>query len=148
MPIDQAITKLADKVRDLKPLIDSEVGTKTAFITPFINDVLGYDVSDPREVVPEYTAGTGERVDYAIKSGADIRILLLCTKINEPLTREKTAELARCFNASNANFGILANGESYEIYTRRSDSQLMDGRPVLNLNLSRWTSAPSPTWKN
>lgn len=136
MPIDQAITKLADKVRDLKPLIDSEVGTKTAFITPFINDVLGYDVSDPREVVPEYTAGTGERVDYAIKSGADIRILLLCTKINEPLTREKTAELARCFNASNANFGILANGESYEIYTRRSDSQLMDGRPVLNLNLS------------
>ena len=75
MSIDQAVYALAAKVRELKPIIETEEATKTAFIIPFISTVLGYDVTDPREVIPEYTADIGikkgEKVDFAIKSGND-----------------------------------------------------------------------------
>lgn len=89
MSISQAIEALAVKVRELKPIIETEEATKTAFILPFISTVLGYDTSDPREVIPEYTADIGikkgEKVDYAIKSGDDFRFLIECKKIGEPL---------------------------------------------------------------
>lgn len=59
MSIDQAVHALAAKVRELKSIIETEEATKTAFIIPFISTVLGYDVTDPREVIPEYTADVG-----------------------------------------------------------------------------------------
>lgn len=59
MSIEQAITSLSARVRELKPIIETEEATKTALIIPFISNVLGYDVTDPREVIPEYTADVG-----------------------------------------------------------------------------------------
>ena len=50
----------------------TEEAAKTALVMPFIQ-ALGYDVFNPSEVIPEYTAdvGTkkGEKVDYAICHG-------------------------------------------------------------------------------
>ena len=66
MSISQAIEALAVKVQELKPIIETEEATKTAFILPFISTVLGYDTSDPREVIPEYTA------DIGIKKGEKV----------------------------------------------------------------------------
>lgn len=68
MSIDQAVQSLAAKVRELKPIIETEEATKTAFIIPFISTVLGYDVTDPREVIPEYTA------DVGVKKGRKSRL--------------------------------------------------------------------------
>jgi len=49
--------------------LETEEATKNALVMPFIG-TLGYNVFDPTEVVPEFTAdfGTkkGEKVDYAI----------------------------------------------------------------------------------
>ena len=88
MSIAQSIETLAAKVKDLKPIIETEEATKTAFIIPFISTVLGYDATDPREVIPEYTADIGvkkgEKVDFAIKAGEDFRFLIECKKIGEP----------------------------------------------------------------
>ena len=67
--------ELVDRIRELSNQasrqlehISSEEATKISFVMPFIQ-ALGYNVFDPREVVPEFTAdvGTkkGERVDYA-----------------------------------------------------------------------------------
>ena len=41
MSLDQAVANLARKVRDLKPIIETEEATKTAFIIPFISEILG-----------------------------------------------------------------------------------------------------------
>ena len=35
--------------------VQTEEATKTALVLPFIADVLGYNVFDPTEVVPEFT---------------------------------------------------------------------------------------------
>ncbi len=62
--------------------ITTEEATKTALVLPFIN-ALGYNVFDPTEVVPEFTCDVsltglkkGERVDYAIKRGNEVLMLI------------------------------------------------------------------------
>lgn len=121
MSIDQTIQNLAARVRELKPIIETEEATKTAFVIPFINDVLGHDVTDPREVIPEYTADIGrkkgEKVDFAIKSGNDFRFLIECKKIGEPLHLDHATQLIRYFNVTDTDFAILTNGEVYEFYS-------------------------------
>ena len=65
-----------DRIRDLASVAPkqleyclTEEATKTALVMPFIN-ALGYNVFDPREVVPEFIADIGikkgEKIDYAI----------------------------------------------------------------------------------
>jgi len=53
MEFEEAIKSVAAKVTDLKDTIENEEATKTAFIMPFIGQVLGYDVFNPTEVVPD-----------------------------------------------------------------------------------------------
>ena len=64
------------KIRELVALIDknkdkvaNEQATKWALVIPFFK-VLGYDITDPDEIIPEYTADVGdkrgEKVDFAI----------------------------------------------------------------------------------
>jgi len=78
--IDQ-IREMAEKVLDIKDELETEEATKNALVMPFIR-LLGYDVFDPREVVPEFTAdiGTkrGEKVDYAIMKDGQPIILIEC----------------------------------------------------------------------
>ena len=78
---------LADRIREVSGRIvkridpvKTEEATKTAMVLPFITHVLGFNVFDPEEVVPEFTAdvGTkkGEKVDYAIiVNGAPIMLI-------------------------------------------------------------------------
>ncbi|MDN5720633.1 MAG: type I restriction enzyme HsdR N-terminal domain-containing protein [Corynebacterium sp.] len=140
MAIDQAISALATKVRELKPIIETEEATKTAFIIPFISNVLGYDVTDPREVIPEYTADIGkkkgEKVDFAIKSGDDFRFLIECKKIGEPLDLSHATQLVRYFNVTDTEFAILTNGEVYQFYAQLDAVNRMDEKPFMTLDLS------------
>ncbi|APG82385.1 type I restriction enzyme HsdR N-terminal domain-containing protein [Corynebacterium pseudotuberculosis] len=140
MSISQAVEDLARRVRELKPIIETEEATKTAFIIPFISNVLGYDVTDPREVIPEYTADIGvkkgEKVDFAIKSGEDFRFLIECKKIGEPLNLNHANQLIRYFNVTDTEFAILTNGEVYEFYTQLDAINRMDEKPFMTLNLS------------
>lgn len=140
MSITQAIQDLAARVRELKPIIETEEATKTAFIIPFISNVLGYDVTDPREVIPEYTADVGvkrgEKVDFAIKSGDDFRFLIECKKIGEPLNLGHANQLIRYFNVTDTEFAILTNGEVYEFYAQLDAMNRMDEKPFMTLDLA------------
>lgn len=66
----ESLNALAAKIRQQASSIATEEATKNAFVMPFIKNVLGYDVFDPTEVVPEFICdvGTkkGEKIDYAI----------------------------------------------------------------------------------
>jgi hypothetical protein len=120
MAIEYSITKLAEKVRNLKPLMNSEAATKSIFISTFISDVLGYDIRDPREVTPDFPIALGEKADFAIRSGDDLRVLINCMKINDSLLPEKAQELMHLMQKGNADYGILSNGEHFEVYAGSS----------------------------
>lgn len=90
MEFEEAIKSVAAKVSDLKDSIETEEATKTAFIMPFIGQVLGYDVFNPTEVVPEFTADVGvkkgEKVDYALVLDGQVQILIECKKVGAQLS--------------------------------------------------------------
>ena len=70
MEFYESLNSLAAKIRSQAQNITTEEATKNAFVMPFIKSVLGYDVFDPTEVLPEFVCdvGTkkGEKIDYAI----------------------------------------------------------------------------------
>lgn len=79
MEFQEKLASLAAKIRQQKSVIQTEEATKNAFVMPFIQSVLGYDVFDPTEVVPEFVCdvGTkkGEKIDYAILKDGQIQVL-------------------------------------------------------------------------
>lgn len=87
MEFSEALKALASKVQNQQDAIRTEEATKNAFIMPFISTVLGYDVFNPLEVIPEFTADVGikkgEKIDYAIMHGGVVQILIECKKSSE-----------------------------------------------------------------
>jgi predicted type IV restriction endonuclease len=53
----------------------NEEATKTAFIQPFLRDVLGWDVANRDEVSPEERVSRG-RVDYGLKIEGQTKIFV------------------------------------------------------------------------
>lgn len=120
------------------PKLETEEATKNALIMPFLG-ALGYDVFDPSEVVPEFTAdvGTkkGEKVDYAIKRGDEVIILIEAKKASEPLSTNHSGQLYRYFSVTKARIAILTNGIHYQFFSDLEEPNKMDTKPFLELNI-------------
>ena len=138
MAFEERLAGLAAKIRQQKDLISTEEATKTAFVMPFIQSVLGYDVFDPHEVVPEFISdvGTkkGEKIDYAIMKDGDIQILIEAKKIGEPLHINHASQLFRYFHVTTARISILTNGQVYRFYTDLGAPNKMDEKPFLEFD--------------
>lgn len=139
MEFAEKINSLSLKIRQQGASIQTEEATKNAFVMPFIHTVLGYDVFDPTEVIPEYICdvGTkkGEKIDYAILKAGEIQILIECKKIGEPLTLNNAGQLFRYFHVTSARIAILTNGQVYKFFTDLDAPNKMDEKPFLELDL-------------
>lgn len=139
MEFYENLNSLAAKIRQQGANITTEEATKNAFVMPFIKNVLGYDVFDPSEVVPEFVCdvGTkkGEKIDYAIFKEGHVQILIECKKIGEPLNVNHASQLFRYFHVTTARISILTNGRVYKFFTDLEASNKMDEKPFLELDL-------------
>ncbi|MFJ1765285.1 type I restriction endonuclease [Amycolatopsis sp. NPDC088138] len=140
MDIAERAQALALKIRKHKDGIETEEATKNAFVMPFISTVLGYDVFNPAEVIPEFTAdvGTkrGEKIDYAIVHNGQVQVLVEAKKINDPLRIEHASQLFRYFAVTNARIAVLTNGQVYQFYTDLDAPNRMDAKPFLVMDFS------------
>ena len=138
MDFIEEIRNLSTKIEKHKDVIQNEEMTKTAFVMPFIN-LLGYDVSDPTEVVPEFTADfgarQGEKVDYAIFKDDEVIMIVECKKFGTDLSDTHTAQLFRYFSVTPARIAILTDGALYWFYTDLEKSNIMDTKPFLEFNM-------------
>lgn len=134
--IDQ-LKQFSKRVESLKDSLQTEEATKTALIMPFFS-MLGYDVFNPQEFVPEFTADVGikkgEKVDYAILKDGEPVILVECKSITENLDRHDS-QLFRYFGTTSAKFAILTNGQYYRFYTDLDNPNKMDEDPFLTINI-------------
>ena len=77
--------------------LETEEATKNALVMPFISQVLGYDVFDPEEVVPEFVADLGlkkgEKIDYAIMREGRVNILIEVKKVGAELSLAHASQL-------------------------------------------------------
>lgn len=131
------IKNISKRVEQLRDTLETEEATKTSLIMPFFQ-ALGYDVFNPFEFVPEYTADVGikkgEKVDYAIVINDELQILIEVKAINEKLTKHDS-QLFRYFTTTSAKFSILTNGQKYEFYTDLDQPNKMDFLPFLTIDL-------------
>ncbi|MBS1207750.1 MAG: hypothetical protein H6R19_148 [Proteobacteria bacterium] len=139
MEVIDKLNSLSTKIRQQAAAIKTEEATKNAFVMPFISNILGYDVFDPSEVMPEYVCdvGTkkGEKIDYAIFKDGEIQILVECKKIGESLNINHASQLFRYFHVTNARISILTNGQVYKFFTDLDAPNKMDEKPFLELDL-------------
>lgn len=139
MDFAELLAAMATKVRNQRDAIQTEEATKNAFVMPFISSILGYDVFNPLEVVPEFTADVGikrgEKIDYAIMRNGEVQMLIECKKSTEPLKIEHASQLFRYFAVTNARIAVLTNGETYQFYTDLDAPNRMDEKPFLVLDL-------------
>lgn len=135
--IDQ-IKQFSTRIEKMKDSIQTEEATKTSMIMPFFQ-MLGYDVFNPLEFVPEYTADVGikkgEKVDYAIMDEEQNPLILIEAKCHDEDLGKHGSQLFRYFGTTSAKFGILTNGIIYRFYTDLESPNKMDDRPFLEFNL-------------
>lgn len=138
MELIDSIRQISKVYTERKDIIQTEEATKTALIMPFIT-ALGYNVFDPTEVIPEFTADVGikkgEKVDYAIIRDGKPIMLIEAKWSGEELDVSKESQLMRYFNATPAKIGILTNGHEYRFYTDLDQDNIMDMMPFLQFSI-------------
>lgn len=132
------LEQLYSRVESLKNQINTEEATKNAFIMPFLQ-ILGYDVFNPTEVVPEYVAdiGTkkGEKVDYVIKKDEQVILIVECKHWKEDVDAYNS-QLHRYYHVTDTRFAIITNGIIYNFFTDLEKPNVMDNNPFLTVNLA------------
>jgi len=147
MEFKEKVMELVARIESLGEL-QTEEATKNALVMPFLSQVLGYDVFNPKEVIPEFTADTGtkkgEKVDYAISHDGDLQILIEAKKYGDSLSLKHASQLYRYFSVTNARIAILTNGTQYLFYSDLDDANRMDERPFLEVDLANLDEAVIP----
>lgn len=137
---EERLVALATKIKTQRDSIKTEEATKNAFVMPFISTILGYDVFNPLEVVPEFIADVGvkkgEKIDYAIMRDGEVQILIECKASIGLLRIEHASQLYRYFSVTKARIAVLTNGEIYQFFTDLDAPNRMDEKPFLVLDMA------------
>ncbi len=144
MPLEDDLRIIANRLPEVRNHLETEEATKNALIMPFIR-ALGYDVFDPTEVIPEFTADvgnrSGEKVDYAIVHDGAPVILFECKAAGIPLNDQHLNQLTRYFTTTPARIGVLTNGISYRFYADLVRLNMMDTKPFLEIDMENLDDA-------
>jgi len=133
------IAELAKQAVGRVQTVKTEEATKNGLVMPFIR-ALGYDVFNPTEVVPEFTADIGERkgekVDYAIlKDGRPI-VLFECKLVGADLDNRHATQLQRYFHGvPDVKFGVLTDGVRYRFFSDLDRANVLDRKPFFEFDL-------------
>lgn len=133
-----ALKALSVRIPEQKETVKTEEATKMFFVVPFFQ-ILGYNVFNPFEFIPEYTADiqlkNGDKVDYAIKLEDELVILIEAKHWEENLDNH-VGQLNKYFMSTSAKFGILTNGIEYRFYTDLDELNKMDRKPFLSFKIT------------
>jgi hypothetical protein len=138
MDFSESLHSLTDRVQKVKNGLTTEEATKTALVMPFIR-ALGYDVFNPLEVMPEFTADIagkkGEKVDYAIMQDDKPIMIIECKACGTNLIGINRDQLHRYFLTLDSCIGILTDGIHYLFFSTSDDGKNMDATPFMEVNL-------------
>jgi hypothetical protein len=140
MEFAEKIQQFADRSNKIADDVKTEEATKASLVMPFFQ-MLGYDIFNPKEFIPEYTADVGikkgEKVDYAIIVDGCPLILIECKPYGDNLDRY-TSQLFRYYSTvPDAKFAILTDGITYRFYTDFERENILDDRPFLEFSLTQ-----------
>lgn len=138
MDLATKLVELEKRTAQHRELLLTEEAAKTALVMPFLQ-ALGYDVFNPNEVIPEFTADVGikkgEKVDYALCINGTLSILVECKPSSVDLDLKHASQLFRYFSTTDARVAILTNGVVYQFYSDTEQPNKMDEKPFFVFSL-------------
>lgn len=139
----EAMNQFIERANQIKDTLETEEATKTALIMPFFS-MLGYDVFNPNEFIPEFTADVGikkgEKVDYAIRINGKVVMVIEAKKVGTNLTKVDS-QLTRYFHVTEASIAVMTDGLVYRFYSDLDKSHVMDSSPFFEFDLMSISSA-------
>lgn len=136
MPLDDLVSvieMLQQRIRDHgTTLRENETRTRMALIDPLLT-ALGWDVSDPAAVTPEYSAGDG-RADYALLNEGRPAVLIEAKHLNEPLERIRHQDQVFGYaRRSRIKFAGITDGDTWVL----EDLSVFEGEPrILDISIA------------
>ena len=131
-----SITTYIKRVRDLAEHVKgNEQATKQSLIGPLLT-LLGYDLTDPRECIPEYRVDFGKDrsvkpIDWAFLQNNQPIFFVEAKEVGKRLPGYDE-QLADYFaKAPEAKLGILTNGVQWRFFTDAVNMNVMDREPFL-----------------
>jgi hypothetical protein len=143
----RAIKAWADNSIDRMETCSNEQRVRQYLVLPLLQ-ALGYDPSNPQQVVPEAAAGNAQkphgRVDYCLVVDGDFAVAIETKAISKTLCDEQ-AQLKRYFEAiPTVKVGILTNGVIFRFFTSTDHNHLMDAEPFASIDIKEIaTKGPS-----
>ena len=137
MPLD-ALVNVIDTLQKRiathrQSLQDSETRTRMALIDPLLT-ALGWDVSDPSLVTPEYSVDRG-RADYALNgSGNEPVAIVEAKRLNHPLNDQEFMQMLNYANIGGVKYAAVTDGNVWELYDVFKPARLADRR-LLSLKM-------------
>ena len=111
-----SLANILDSLKKLKTQSINEAQTKDWLIRPFFES-LGWDFSNPEEVVPEDDDNAGKKSDYCFYLKGTPKLLVEAKSLSNPLSDNKMImeKLNYCANRG-ISLLIITNGDIYKIY--------------------------------
>lgn len=111
-----SLEKIIASIKRLKSQNINEAQTKDWLIRPFF-EFLGWDFSNPADVVPEDDDSAGKRTDYCFYTNEIPKLLVEAKALSNSLSDNKMIieKLNYCANRG-ISLLILTNGDTYKIY--------------------------------
>lgn len=132
----EAIFEYVKRVRDLESHVrGNEQATKQSLIGPLFT-LLGYDLTDPRQCVPEYKVDFGKErstkpIDWAFVSNGKPIFFVEAKEVGKKLPGYDE-QLADYFaKAPEVKLGILTNGIHWRFFTDVVNQNVMDKEPFV-----------------
>lgn len=128
--IDTYIKRVKDLAEHVR---GNEQATKQSLIGPFFT-MLGYDLTDPRECIPEYRADFGKErstkpIDWAFLNGTTFAFFVEAKEVGRKLAGFDE-QLADYFaKETGVKLGILTNGAQWRFFTDVVHANVMDKEP-------------------
>jgi len=114
---EDRIVQLAEKVRRFKSeaMALSEQDTKAVLVEPLL-ELIGWDVHDPAQVRRE-DRPTDLPVDYSLRIGGRVKVLLECKRLADPLESGRALTQALTYTTeAGVRWCVLTNGCLFRIY--------------------------------
>lgn len=132
--VREQVENFVRRVKDLAEHVrGNEQATKQSLIGPFFS-MLGYDLTDPRECIPEYKADFGKDrstkpIDWAFLHNGTFAFFVEAKEVGKKLAGFDE-QLADYFAKDpNVKLGILTNGASWRFFTDVVNPNVMDREP-------------------
>lgn len=132
----EAISEYVKRVRDLESHVKgNEQATKQSLIGPLFT-LLGYDLTDPRQCIPEYKVDFGKErstkpIDWAFVNNGKPVFFVEAKEVGKKLPHYDE-QLADYFaKAPEVKLGILTNGIHWRFFTDLTNQNVMDKEPFV-----------------